>query len=66
MPPAAPAPIVVVDREPAFAAELLAIAQLAVPVLDEKQPERDWRRWLHAIEEALVGVCCTLHVVLHR
>ena len=41
------------DRAILFSAECEAVASMKVAVLDEKQPERDWRRWSQAVEDSL-------------
>ena len=35
--------------EAAFQTSCEAVAGLSVAVLDEKQPERDWHRWMQAL-----------------
>ena len=39
--------------EAAFQASCEAVAGLSVAVLDEKQAERDWHRWLQALLDAV-------------
>ena len=39
--------------EAAFQASCEAVAGLSVAVLDEKQAERDWHRWMQAIMDEL-------------
>ena len=39
--------------ESAFQTSCEAVAGLSVAVLDEKQPERDWHRWLQALLDAV-------------
>ena len=39
--------------EASFQASCEAVAALSVAVLDEKNPERDWHRWMQAILDAV-------------
>ena len=51
MPPAAAVAVAAVDPslEAAFQASCEAVAGLSITVLDEKQPELDWHRWMQAL-----------------
>ena len=55
MPPAAAVAVAAVDPslEAAFQASCEAVAGLSVAVLDEKQAERDWHRWMQAIMDVV-------------
>ena len=55
MPPAAAVAVAAVDPslEAAFQASCEAVAGLSVAVLDEKQAERDWHRWMQALMDVV-------------
>jgi hypothetical protein len=50
---AAAAAVVDPGLESAFQTSCEAVAGLSVAVLDEKQPERDWHRWMQALLDAV-------------
>ena len=50
---AAAAAVVDPSLEASFQASCEVVAALSVAVLDEKNPERDWHRWMQAILDAV-------------